>query len=365
MKRVLAFFMCLLLVCASAAMGEDYWVDENWQQINREIDCDGLQLVVDAQVLQVPEGTMVQEYHTNTLSNEFMKEKMKATDWLALGVDTSNGTWRLPTKDWSEYTYTNGVTSVSLLAAINTFTFQKCNVTYARHSYRNSGVYQDTVDLSPIGTLTEVQIREAAEKIAKICGVQFGQPKNAFRQDQVEVVRDAIEYGNDSVDDKLCLNPEDAEEYLFMWVEFPVYFQGLRLYSGSYGNSINEEMEIPYLCMQVIVTKNHGMIWEQCPVFDPDDFVATTEPQRALNAEEMIDSISEQFANMYLPGVKQVTLNRLALEYAALAGDVSASKGYTVYPVWVASYTYIMEREDRAPVMVYYGYDAITGQRMF
>lgn len=229
-----------------------------------------------------------------------------------------------------------------------------------------SGRYSKTIDLSPIGTLTETQVKEAAEKVAEICGVQLGQPVGVFRADQVEVVRAAMErqinlYGNIK---GVSLNPADAEEYLYMDVSFPVYFQGLRLYSGRYESTMNG-MEVPYLYMWIIVTKDHGLIMADCPVFDPDDFVATTEPQRALNAEEMIDSISEQFANMYLPGVKQVTLNRLALEYAAVAGDVSASTGYTVYPVWVASYTDIMEREDRAPITYFYGYDAITGQRMF
>ena len=372
MRKFFALFLCLLMVCASAAMAEDYWVEENWQKINREIDCDGLQLVIDARVMQVPEGTMVQEYHTKILNNEFMKETMNEVDWSKFGVDTSSGKWRQPTKDWPEYTYTSGenIYPTFSLFSINKFIFRKCSPEYANDLSGSGtylqGKYPETVDLSPIGTLTETQVREAAEKVAEICGVQLGQPMNALRVEQVEVVRAAMErvinlYGNI---EGISLNPADAEEYLFMDVLFPVYFHGLRLYSGAY-ESTTSGIEIPDLYMRIIVTKDHGLISARCPVFDPDDFVATTEPQRALNAEEMIDSISEQFANLYLPGVKQVTLNRLALEYAAVAGDVSASTGYTVYPVWVASYTYIMEREDRAPVMVYYGYDAITGQRMF
>lgn len=123
MKRFLAFFVCLLLVCASAAMAEEYWVEENWQQVNREIDCDGLKLVIDAQVMQVPEGTTVQEYHTNTLSSKFMKDRMNAVDWSELGVDISKGKWRQPTKDWPEYVYTSKKYSYPSFGLFNTNRF--------------------------------------------------------------------------------------------------------------------------------------------------------------------------------------------------------------------------------------------------
>lgn len=127
-----AYCMHMLLRC-SRSCREGVWVDETWREVKRQVDCDGLPLVIDARVLQVAEDAMGQEYHTQALSNAWMEEKMKAVDWSQLGCDTSSGSWRQPTNDWPEYKYINGeriFPTFGVLAG-NRFLFQKCDCEYA------------------------------------------------------------------------------------------------------------------------------------------------------------------------------------------------------------------------------------------
>ena len=147
-----------------------------------------------------------------------------------------------------------------------------------------------------------------------------------------------------------------------MDVLFPVYFQGLRLYSGDYQGT-EEGLEIVNLNMRIMVTRDHGIIQADSVLFDPATFLPSTEPQRILSAEEALKRICDHYAGMYLPGVKQVTIHQLALEYVAITGDMSGSSGYTVYPTWVAKYT--IESESGEAITTTQGVHALTGEMLF
>ena len=87
MKKFGALIVCICFCVAAVAAAEGVWVDETWREVKRQVDCDGLPLVIDARVLQVAEDAMGQEYHTQALSNAWMKEKMKAVighSWAAI-----------------------------------------------------------------------------------------------------------------------------------------------------------------------------------------------------------------------------------------------------------------------------------------
>ena len=218
------------------------------------------------------------------------------------------------------------------------------------------------MDLSPIGTLTEAEIRKWAEKIAAICGNQLGEPIAVFRGDQVEDIRASMERRLEQEGLRYALDPADAEEYLFMDVLFPVYFQGLRLYSGEYQGT-EDGLEIVNLNMRIMVTRDHGIIQADSVLFDPATFLPSTEPQRILSAEEALKRICDHYASMYLPGVKQVAIHQLALEYVAITGDMSGSSGYTVYPTWVAKGT--IESESGESITTTQGVHALTGEMLF
>lgn len=362
MKRCFKMIGCLLIVISllyTSGLAESVWVEEDWQHVNMELDCDGLPLVIDADVLQVPENNMVREYHTYSLSYDFMVTKGNEIDWSALGCDTSlDGEWRYPTKAWPEYAYrakdSYPCCDIGALCSIDVRT---SNSAYAQSI---TGHFTEEIDLSPLGSLTEEQIREYAEKVANTCGLQLGNPIKMFRGEDVEEIRMWIE--KNYVDGGYGPKPEDAEDWRFIDIFYPAYFQGLRLYSGAY-RSTTDLLEVPCWWMRMMVTAENGLLYVDSPLLDPSRFEATGEEQKALNVDEAIAAIQKNYAEMYLPGLKQVTITKMALEYVAVTGDISASSGYTFYPAWVVNYTW--EYESGKTFSSNDGYHAVTGKKIF
>lgn len=358
MKRFIVV-LCLALFCSCAA-AESVWVDETWQHISRELDCDGLPLVIDARILQVPEGTTAQEYHTEHLSNAFVIEKGNQIDWSLLGCDTSHGRWRYPSKEFPEYFFCDD----DIFPTCGIFTLCSLHVQNINPDYilYMSGNYSDEIDFSPINGLTEETVKAYAENVASACGCQFGNAIKIFRGDQADSVRSCIEMLIEKNGAEYHPDPEKAEEYLFFDVYYPVYFHGLRLYSGEYTGTASG-IEIPNLNMRMAVTAGHGLAMVNSVLFDPASFQPLGNAQPVLDAEQAIRCIQNKYENLFLPGVRQITVHQMALEYVAMTGDVSASHGYTLYPAWVIRYTREMEQGE--PFSFYEAYHAVTGQPLF
>lgn len=357
-KMICCLLVMLSLLCTSG-LAESVWVEEDWQHVNEQLDCDGLPLVIDADVLQVPENNMVREYRTYALNHDFMVAKGNEIDWSALGCDTSlDGTWRYPTKAWPEYAYHAKESYPSfIINSLCSMHVRSCYPEYAKH---DSGNFSDEFDLSPLGSLTEEKIREDAETVANTCGLQLGNPIKMYRVEDTEQIRTWIEESH--FDGIYQPQAENAEDWRYIEIYYPVYFQGLRLYSGTYKITV-DDLEVPTWWMRMTVTAEKGLLSVQTPIFDPSRFEATGEEQKALNVDEAIAAVQKNYAEMYLPGLKQVTITKMALEYVAVTGDVSASSGYTFYPAWVVNYTW--EYESGETFSSNQGYHAVTGKRIF
>ena len=52
MKKVWSMFLLILFCFTSAVAEDDIWVEETWKQIDREVDCDGLPLLIHARVFR-------------------------------------------------------------------------------------------------------------------------------------------------------------------------------------------------------------------------------------------------------------------------------------------------------------------------
>ena len=105
MNKVWSMFLLILFCFTSAVAEDDIWVEETWGQIDREVDCDGLPLLIHARVLDVPDGTEACEYHLDKLSDEDLVEKGQQINWPALGFDMSHGKWRRPDKIGHDYAF--------------------------------------------------------------------------------------------------------------------------------------------------------------------------------------------------------------------------------------------------------------------
>lgn len=361
MKKWLACLFLLSLFSVSASFAEDIWIKEVWQQVNQEIDCDGLLLIIDARVLQPQDNTSVQEYKLERLSNDFMINKGKQIDWSQLGCDTFHGTWRPPTKSFPEYCYVTDDTIfptcfIGMLCTLNVQNFDPDYI------YDSNETFSYDVSQIAISGLTEDQVREYAENVASACGYQLGNILRVHRGDQPDMVHDSISAVNAKEGALHSPDLNKVEEYLFVDAIYPVYFNGLRLYSGDY-MSTADLIEIPNMNMRIAVTSGHGIAFVNSVMLDPATLEATSKEQPILSEQEAINCIVKKYSNIFLPGIKQITVHQIALEYVPMTGDISASKGFSLYPAWVARIT--IETDSHEAITTYEAYHAVTGKPLF
>ena len=57
MRKITIILLAAFILCFSCAFADgNVWVEETWEQVDGEIDCDGLPLVIHAKTLKVPEN---------------------------------------------------------------------------------------------------------------------------------------------------------------------------------------------------------------------------------------------------------------------------------------------------------------------
>lgn len=362
MRKAILFLLLMSLCSASVGFAENVWVDEDWQQVKQEIDCDGLKLVIDARVLQIQEDTMAQEYHLERLSSDFMISKGQQIDWLQLGCDTSNkGSWRMPTETFPEYAFMtkDRIYPTCLIGRLCHLSVYNIDPDYI---YETNDLFTNNIDKIGMEELTDEQVRTYAENVASACGYQLGDMIRIHQIDQTDLVRESIEAVIRERTYQYSIDPEKADEYLFVDAYYPVYVNGLRLYSGDYCGTA-DQLEVVNMNLRMAVTSGHGIALIESVLLDPATMQATSEAQPVMNEQEAIQCIANKFSNMILPGWKQITVHQLALEYVPITGDISASKGFSLYPAWVAQFS--IETDTNETMTTYGAYHAITGRPLF
>ena len=360
-KRMCVLLLAVLLFCISAAQAESVWIEEEWSHIQQEYDCDGLPLSIDAQVLEVPEGTTVREYHMERLSKSFLVSKGKQIDWASLNCDTSHGTWRMPDDTFGTYAFTSKG-RVYPAGSINTL----CNLFVAAFSpeyiYNSDIGWTDHIENISVPGLTEEQFKRAIEPVALACEYQLGNISCIRLGGDKEKVRESILETNKRSTKEYRLDPEKASDYLFIEAYYPVYYQGLRLYSGAY-TSTSGNIEIPNMNLQIAETAGYGTAMIDSIILDTATLAPTTESQAPICVDEAVECIVNRYTNMFMPGIKRVIIHQMMLEYVPMTGDVSASNGFSLYPAWVVKYT--LEQESGEQITTYQAYHAVTGQPLF
>jgi len=355
-------FICLLFMifCFSGALGEGSKLLENWQHVEWQVDCDGLLMTVDADVLEVPVDMIVREYHAGRVSDSFAKKTAEEMDWGALGFDLSEADWL---KDEGYYTYnaSNPNESVGIFASCEFFATRMAT-SYSPYS----SIDVDTMyvlDQSPAGGLTWETVVHRADQITEMLGLQLGEPRSMKRCD------DFIGQGSQNERFEYIwkkyfpeLTAEDAAQIKTMEVFFPVYYNGLRLYSGSRFDA--GENFILRTRFDLQINQNGEIIYLNCPIYEewtPGDLFG--EPIASDGAFELL---TESYSGLILPGVESVRVDEAALEYVGISGDQTASKGFTVYPAWIFRVAWQYESEhELSEVTEYHAFHAITGQQLF
>lgn len=84
---------CTLLGAHQATLAEPVWVEESWHHLNETLDCDGMPLIVDAEVLDLPVDATEQEFDVTSYTAAELRRKAEEFDWARLGCDMRHVTW--------------------------------------------------------------------------------------------------------------------------------------------------------------------------------------------------------------------------------------------------------------------------------
>ena len=366
MKKVWSMFLLILFCFTSAVAEDDIWVEESWGQIDRETDCNGFPLSIHARVLNVPDGMEACEYHLDKLSDDDLVEKGQQINWPALGLDMSHGKWRMPDKIGHDYAF---VSMPDVYPACTLFSYLQFVMKNRRQLYLSPYTVRKYInsDDAEIKDISKEQIKAYAEMVATECGFQLGNILRVYKCDNAETVRENMIVEAKDCEKETDIDLETAKEYTFTDVIYPVYFNGLRLYSGE-RTGTQDEREILNMNMRMAVTAGHGILAVEGPIIDQDHLKAVSEKKPVISAEEALRRMEAKYSKDHHPQLKSVTVQELALEYVLVPTDPSAEKGYTVYPAWVAQ-TYEIWWDDESNGLQdwvgYEAYDAITGELLF
>ena len=299
MKKALIAFLLVLFCFTSAAAEDNIWVKETWRQIDREGDGDGLPLLIHAKVQEIPEGMEVCRYFLDNPSFDFLIAKGDQIDWAALGCDTSNGKWRKPTKSDPEsdpeYEFRSelGFYPSCFVSACCDLQVRNYDLEYMNISWGKDGSNIDDIEVKGVSRETIIKY---AETIARACGYQLGDAFRVYKQDDEKQLQENLMEAAEARGEKgASFDLKTAAGYAYTYVFYPIYYNGLRLYSGD-GLGLENKREISSMKMQMAVTADHGIASIESALFDPDTLKAVTEPQPVISVEEILHRIEDRYA---------------------------------------------------------------------
>lgn len=360
MKLIATMLFLLLVFSICPAVAETVWADESWDHVERTLDCDGLPMIVDANVLMIQPGTTVREYKTEKLSNSYAKRIVRSIDWKAFGVIESDGRYI----NDAGYYYSGGD------VGFGAYPFFELFVRYDDAPYTDNVVgYRYDLDQSDLLNLSWQNIMHQAELVATQLNMQIGQPlymrrlesfllsAQAMYKDHWEEIRNTSfrpPYSSKVYTDEELDNIKTIEVFM------PAYYNGMRLYSGTSVGSPGETF-IPLTSFALRMHHEGWIVSMSCPLFNT--WTPRGKESSLLSFDEALQRLQETYANMYLPGVSGIYVHEAALEYTLMSADQTARKGFTVYPTWV--FRISLQYGEDAGSMNYVGIHAISGEKIY
>ena len=351
---------CLLVLIFTTilfdqAYADTIWVDESWHHLSQTLDCDGFQLVVDADVLDVSENTSAQEYHVASISNEFIRKRMKEIDWSKLGCGTQQLTW-YPDDGYLGFSSGEGLSHSNGSICIPGLFGVSLVLDYSLYAKIYDGYEDFDNSYEPLGSLTYQDMAVYAQDVAGTCGFQLGKPVRSQRFTDVKGICEAFEKV------RLSIAPEVAEGYQFINLFYPVYYHGLRLYSERMP-AAGGDKQIILMGLWLAISRDHGLVHIQGPMLDWEQFKPQGQPQRILTEEEILQCVQRHYSNMLLTRLERIRIHSMAVEYVPITGDVEIVDSYTLYPVWVLKITY--ENDNGTKFTNNIGFHAVNGNPLF
>ena len=332
-------FLCFLLLMTillslqlSSAVASSY--TPQWEHIQRELDCQGQKIVIDAITdINLPET--VCEY--NASQRVMTEEKFrKFVSTAAPGheniplikpqtPEVNNDDGRI-FQDEEDGIYASPGVAFGLVRyleadeRLSVGTFFGC-----------SHLYMEPIDPATVTPLKELSYPDALKLLEPILDsteLSLGEPRfvkvydlNTFNSNQKEYNETFHEHHN--------YTWETGDE--IYEIQYPVYFQGLPLFTQ--GGLMIGDKSIAYPALDIMLRAD-GTLLELHVSNIIDNPVASGPEAKPLSLEQMLD-VYTQFSSSYiLPDYVESRVRWISLEYLVLQDDSGFLPTYELVPVW-------------------------------
>lgn len=363
-KKVIATIILVLMIFTSVYAEECIWIDEKWIKIDREIECGDFSISIHAQVLVIPDDIEACEYHIEKLNSDFMVEKGAGIHWGNLDCDTRDVNWHMPEDGWEECGFFSTSSLYPACSILPICKFHLDNVDPEKYR-KGLTTYSNEIEKIDISGLPEEQIRIDAENVATELGYQLGGLLRVSKCDDINNIFNELHTSPQMDNNIESLPVENGDGCEFKDFIYPVYYNGLRLYSGDWISTENL-LEIPNMNLRIRITPEYGISQIESVLIDTKSIKSATELHKVMSFEDALRCIEEKYTNMYIPGLERIVIHRLSLEYVPITGDLASEKGFLLYPAWVVQTSQEFNYISRPYNMYSYeAYDAITGRPLF
>ena len=356
-KRRFLCFLLLMSILLSAyqpfAGASSY--SPQWEHIQRELDCQGQKIVIDAITdTNLPET--VCEY--NASQRVMTEEKLRALVTIAAPGYENMPLIKLDDGEWLLEDEEAGIFATPGLA----FGVERYLETRDRLSvgtvFGFTHFYKEPIDPKDVADLKELSYSEALKLLEPILAateLSLGEPRFVKIYDLDAFTSSQKQY-NDTFHEHNNFTWQASDE--IYQIQYPVYFQGLPLFTQG-GHPVGDKT-IAYTSLDITLQAD-GTLLQLYASSTLDNPVATRPEATPLSLEQMLDVYTQFSSSIILPNYVEPRVSRISLEYLVLEDYIGNLPTYQLFPVWCF---YLPYNDPIAPAEYNYVqfFDAITGE---
>ena len=364
-NRFLCFSLLIILLLSAhlpSAAASSY--TPQWKHIQRELDCQGQKIVIDAITdTNLPETVCEYKASQRVLTEDKLRNFVSVA---APGYENMPLVWpRSPESDaYYEWSLKDEEAGILASPAIP-FGLERYLETRERLSVGTSfdctHFYKEPIDPHAVESLKELSYPNALKLLEPILAateLSLGEPQlvkvynlDTFIANQEHDNKDFHENNNYT----WCANEEVYK------IQYPIYFEGLRLHTLGGGLVIGNK-SIAYTSLDTILQAD-GTLLELHVDSIMDDPIASGSEAKPLSLEQILDIYTQFSSSIILPDYVEPRVSRISLEYLVWLQRTGALPTYHLVPVWCFYLPYLPTPDEPAAYYDYVQYFiAVTGE---
>ena len=355
-SRFLCFslLMGLLLSAHLPSAGASSYSPQ-WEHIQRELDCQGQKIVIDAITdTNLPET--VCEY--NASQRVMTEEKLRALVTIAAPGYENMPLIKLDDGEWLLEDEEAGIFATPGLA----FGVERYLETRDRLSvgtlFGFTHFYMEPIVPKTVADLNGLSYSEALKLLEPILAateLSLGEPRFVKVYDLDTFNSNQKQY-NDTFHEHNNFTWQASDEIYH--IQYPVYFQNLPLYTQG-GHPVGDKT-IAYPALEITLQAD-GTLLQLYASSTLDNPIAASPEATPLSLEQMLDVYTQFSSSIILPNYVEPRVSRISLEYLVLEDYMGNLPTYQLFPVWCF---YLPVTDPIAPAEYNYVqfFNAITGE---